>query len=114
MGYVDSNTVTALWNYAQHFGLSDNHFGSTFGPSMPGAINLVSGQTAGAIPPNVNSPGGSPWMANGTMIGKSACCLRRLRGRDGHSGPNDRQEHWRSPERCGLDLGMVLGRIHAN
>ena len=61
MGYVDGNTVTALWNYAQHFGLSDNHFGSTFGPSMPGAINLASGQTGGAIPPNVNSPGGSPW-----------------------------------------------------
>lgn len=69
MGYVDGNTVTALWNYAQHFGLSDNHYGSTFGPSMPGAINLASGQTGGAIPPNVNSPGGSPWVANGTMIG---------------------------------------------
>ena len=69
MGYVNGNTVTPLWNYAQYFGLSDNHFGSTFGPSMPGAINLASGQTGGAIPPNVNSPGGSPWVANGTMIG---------------------------------------------
>ena len=69
MGYVDGNTVTALWNYAQHFGISDNHFGSTFGPSMPGAINLASGQTAGALPANVTSSGGSPWVANGTMIG---------------------------------------------
>jgi phospholipase C len=48
MGYFDGNTVTALWNYAQHFAVSDNHFATTFGPSTPGAINLVSGQTHGA------------------------------------------------------------------
>src|ERR1700722_6337655 len=33
MGYVDGNTVTAVWNYAQHFVLNDNFFGTTFGPS---------------------------------------------------------------------------------
>src|SRR6185437_3736569 len=33
MGYFDGNTVTALWNYAQHFAMSDRSFGSTFGPS---------------------------------------------------------------------------------
>jgi len=48
MGYFDGNTVTALWNYAQYFAMSDSHFGTTFGPSTPGAINLVSGQTHGA------------------------------------------------------------------
>ena len=48
MGYYDGNTVTALWNYAQHFAMSDNSFGTTFGPSTPGAINLISGQTHGA------------------------------------------------------------------
>jgi len=69
MGYVDGNTITALWNYAQRFALSDNYFGSTFGPSMPGAINLASGQTAGAVPLNVNSSDGDPWVVNGTMIG---------------------------------------------
>ena len=47
MGYFDGNTVTALWNYAQRFAMSDNSFGSTFGPSTPGAINLVAGQTNG-------------------------------------------------------------------
>jgi phospholipase C len=47
MGYYDGNTVTALWNYAQYFALNDNSYGSTFGPSTPGAINLVSGQTNG-------------------------------------------------------------------
>ena len=36
MGYYDGNTVTALWNYAQHFAMSDNFYGSTFGPSVPG------------------------------------------------------------------------------
>jgi phospholipase C len=45
MGYYDGNTVTALWNYAQHFALADNAYGTNFGPSTVGAINLVSGQT---------------------------------------------------------------------
>jgi phospholipase C len=47
MNYYDGNTVTALWNYAQHFAMSDNSFNTTFGPSSPGAINLVSGNTGG-------------------------------------------------------------------
>lgn len=50
MGYFDGNTVTALWNYAQHFSMNDNCFATTFGPSTCGAINLISGQTHGAIP----------------------------------------------------------------
>lgn len=49
MDYYDGNTVTALWNYAQNFAMSDNSYGTTFGPSTPGALNLVSGQTHGAI-----------------------------------------------------------------
>jgi phospholipase C len=47
MGYYDGNTTTALWNYAQHYALSDNSYGSTFGPSTPGALNLIAGQTHG-------------------------------------------------------------------
>jgi len=47
MNYYDGNTVTGLWNYAQHFAMSDNSFGTTFGPSSPGAINLISGDTGG-------------------------------------------------------------------
>ncbi len=47
MNYYDGNTVTALWNYAQHFAMSDNSFGTTFGPSAPGAVNLISGNTGG-------------------------------------------------------------------
>ena len=50
MGYFDGNTVTALWNYAQHFAMSDNSYSTVFGPSTPGALNLVSGQTHGFTP----------------------------------------------------------------
>jgi len=47
MNYYDGNAVSALWGYAQHFAMSDNSFGTTFGPSTPGAINLISGDTGG-------------------------------------------------------------------
>ena len=65
MGYYDGNSVTALWNYAQNFAMSDNSYSSTFGPSTPGMINLVAGQTHGAI-----AVGGSTSsIANGSDIG---------------------------------------------
>jgi phospholipase C len=63
MDYYDGNTVTGIWNYAQHFAMSDNSYSSTFGPSTPGALNLISGQTHGATP---DSPGN---VDNGTVIG---------------------------------------------
>jgi len=47
MDYYDGNTATALWKYAQHYAMSDNSYGTTFGPSAPGAVNLVSGDTGG-------------------------------------------------------------------
>ena len=64
MDYYDGNTVSALWNYAQHYAMSDNNWDTTFGPSTPGALNLISGQTgnAFAVDPKtgakVNDPGG--------------------------------------------------------
>ena len=51
MDYYDGNTVTGLWNYAQHFAMSDNSYDTMFGPSTPGALNLVSGQTHGFARP---------------------------------------------------------------
>jgi phospholipase C len=57
MDYYDGNTVTGLWNYAQHFAMSDNSFGTVFGPSTPGAINLISGQTHGG---HAVTPAGVP------------------------------------------------------
>jgi phospholipase C len=47
MGYFDGNTVTALWLYAQHFAMSDNAYTDAYGPSTPGLLELVSGQTNG-------------------------------------------------------------------
>ena len=65
MGYYDGNTVTALWNYAQHYALNDNSYGTTFGPSTPGAINLVSGNTHGTT----LADGAATRSHNGTIIG---------------------------------------------
>jgi hypothetical protein len=62
MGYFDGNTVTALWSYAQRFAMSDNFFSTTFGPSIPGHLNLISGQTHGAMPANIKG------VVNGTVI----------------------------------------------
>jgi phospholipase C len=47
MDYYDGNTVTGLWNYAQNYAMSDNSYDTVYGPSTPGAINLISGQTHG-------------------------------------------------------------------
>jgi len=67
LGYYDGNTVTALWNYAQHFALSDNSFGTTFGPSTPGLLNFVAGTTfAGTIQ---NGLSGKGFIANAATTG---------------------------------------------
>ncbi len=55
MGYYDGNTTTALWNYAQHFSLNDNSYNSQFGPSTPGALDLVAGQNNG-VSATLNGP----------------------------------------------------------
>jgi len=49
MGYFDGNTVTALWNYAQHFALSDNSYATMTGQSTRGALNLTAGDTYGVL-----------------------------------------------------------------
>src|SRR5579864_2643738 len=67
MGYYDGNTVTAVWNYAQNFAMSDNSFGTTFGPSAPGVMNLISGQTHGAIVTAGNASGNVG--SGGSLIG---------------------------------------------
>jgi len=64
MGYYDGNTVTALWNYAQRFAMSDNNFDDTYGPSNPSIVNLISGQTHGAVPSARTAA-----VQNGTLIG---------------------------------------------
>ncbi len=68
MAYFDGNTATAMWNYAQHFAMSDNSFDTVFGPSTPGAIDLISGQTHGAMPADYTLRG-EVITAQGTVIG---------------------------------------------
>jgi phospholipase C len=73
MGYFDGNTATAIWNYAQYFAMSDNSYGTTFGSSAPGALNLVSGNTFGAtlvpLKPNGSAASASGNIANGAVTG---------------------------------------------
>ncbi|HLG92809.1 MAG TPA: alkaline phosphatase family protein, partial [Acidimicrobiales bacterium] len=87
MDYFDGNTVTALWNYAQHFAMSDNSYGTSYGPSSPGAVNVTSGNTFGAVcgpsgavlnsspcstpgdnPPSSGTPGSPAPPGSGTMF----------------------------------------------
>jgi phospholipase C len=81
MGYFDGNTVTALWNYAQNFAMSDNSFSTTYGPSTPGAINLIAGNTHGVTGatqtgvgpvPGINQSTGASWTATVTVVGADA------------------------------------------
>lgn len=67
MGYFDGNTVTALWNYAQFFSMSDNFRTTNIGASTVGAINLISGQVAGALPLNATLRS-QPAIINGTIV----------------------------------------------
>lgn len=71
MGYFDGNSVTALWNYAQHFAMSDNFFDSEFGTTVMGHLNLISGQTHQTFEPgNVLKTGStkSYVIRNGSVI----------------------------------------------
>ncbi len=63
LGYFDGNTVTGMWNYAQHFAMNDNAYTDSYGPSTPGALNVVSGTTnglkAGVLAAGQTIPSGS-------------------------------------------------------
>ena len=67
MGHYDGNTVTAIWNYAQNYAMSDNSFGTSFGPSTPGLLNLLAGTTFEGTVTNGLSPTGN--IANGATSG---------------------------------------------
>jgi phospholipase C len=76
MGYYDGNTVTALWNYAQNYAMSDNFFDTEFGGTVAGHMNLLSGQTNGlnvltgtyASPVTAPSPNVPGTIVNGSII----------------------------------------------
>ncbi len=112
MGYYDGNTVTGLWNYAQNFVLNDNSFDTNFGPSTPGAINVVSGMTGNADPnANVNTTGDVVDLA---VIGDPDPFYDDCSGSEKVGMSASNLEHWQFAERQGHFLGLVPGRIHAN
>ncbi len=81
LDYYDGNTLTAYWNYAQHYAMSDNSFGTTFGPSTPGAINVISGDTG-----NINLVNNNPVTPGGTTSPNTALVAD---GQGGYSDIND-------------------------
>jgi phospholipase C len=87
MNYYDGNTTTALWNYAQRYAMSDNSYGTTFGPSSPGAINLASGDTGGVDMTHT---------ANNPSIATAASPNADLTadGQGGFSLTSDAQPYW--------------------
>jgi phospholipase C len=87
MDYYDGNTVTGIWNYAQHYALNDNAFGTTFGPSSPGAINVASGNTGNVdTAHSINSPPiSTPTSPNGDITAD---------GTGGFSLTSDAQPFW--------------------
>ena len=114
MGYFDGNTVTAMWNYAQNFAMSDNAYTDTYGPSTPGAINVISGQTNGvkyivgsfAVQRHQRRPG------RPDADRRHRSRFRRLLEHHERGDP-DRQEHRRPAQRRGSHLGLVHGRLQS-
>ncbi|PXX10783.1 phospholipase C [Paraburkholderia tropica] len=71
MGYFDGNTVTAMWNYAQQFATNDNAYTGTFGPSTPGALEVISGQTNG-VTLTTGTSTNSTTISSGTSLSTQA------------------------------------------
>ncbi|HEX4520178.1 MAG TPA: alkaline phosphatase family protein [Gaiellaceae bacterium] len=92
MDYYDGNTVTGLWNYAQHFSMSDNSFGSTFGPSAPGAINVASGDTGNVDLAHVANKGSAFPVFESTSSAPNGDVTPD--GQSGDSLTSDAQPYW--------------------
>lgn len=50
MGYYDGNTLSALWQYAQHYALADHFFASEYATVTGGQIDIIAGVNQGIIP----------------------------------------------------------------
>ena len=112
LDYYDGNTVTALWNYAQYYSMSDNNWDTTFGPSTPGALNVTSGSTAA---PRPSPRPGHPEPAGGLErpeqqrprhdVRRRRPVLRHLLGQQPH-------HHRRARRMSGQNIGDLLNAKH--
>ena len=132
MDYYDGNTVTALWNYAQYYSMSDNNWDTSFGPSTPGAVNVTSGNTSGAeaLNPAWDTTGAGTPTTSSSIIDTSAKsglgtlygdqdpyyddCSDTNHTTDGALAALTGREHRRPAERQERLLGLVRGRLHAD
>jgi phospholipase C len=82
MDYFDGNTVTGLWNYAQDYAMSDNNWDTSFGPSTPGALNVIAGNTSGAkaLSPAWSSTPGAPATSSAVVGVNSSTGLGTMYG----------------------------------
>ena len=110
MGYFDGNTVTALWNYAQQYAMSDNSYGTTFGPSTPGPDEPGSRQYLSGHRYEESRAKGIVAINNGagTVVGDldpdGDVCSAATR-----TQVHDRGQEYRRPAQC---QGRYLGRLH--
>ena len=87
MDYYDGNAVPGLWSYAQQFAMSDNSYSTTFGPSSPGAVNLVAGDTGSVdMAHTANNPSIATAAAPNADITAD--------GQGGYSLTGDAQPYW--------------------
>ena len=127
MDYYDGNTVTGIWNYAQNYAMSDTHFSTVFGPSTPGALNLVSGQTHGVREFSATGAPVTPASSDYTVRAPDANgvgtvindpdpvyddCSNSSHAKTEQPGRHAGQEHRRPAQRQGRQLGLVPGRLH--
>jgi phospholipase C len=92
LGYFDGNTVTAMWNYAQNYAMSDNAWTETFGPSTPGAIAAISGQNNGAV------------TSTGVAIGTNVIA-------DGQGGFSDTGDADPTGDKCSAPTGAATFKL---
>ncbi len=115
MGYFDGNTVTAMWEYAQNFALNDNNYNTQFGPSTPGALNLISGQTNGIIA-TLNGPRATKLRMGQAVSRSSAICRpfdQHLLELNRIPGATEWNKRRRFTQQCGNLLGLVPGWVRS-
>jgi phospholipase C len=114
MDYYDGNTVTALWNYAQNYAMSENNWDTNFGPSSVGALNVISGNTGGAqgLSPQTGQPASNSSIAGldsngvGSVIGDPDPYYDQCSNGSNHSSTNS------LASLSGKNIGDLLNAQH--